>query len=109
MTPMNVSRHAKRAAELLTEAAELRRERPGTVNAALAEVEEKMARVGRQRIMDELISSLADAIDIRVAWEAIGTDRQRAVIDELAMIRLDPPGRGSRTFSPDTVWIRWRR
>jgi len=109
MAPVNAGRHEKRVIELTEEAAELRRERPGTVGQALAEVEEKMAEVGHRKVMDGLISALADAVDIRIAWNAIGTDRQRAVISELAVIHLDPPGRGTRVFRPETVRIEWRR
>jgi hypothetical protein len=45
------------------------------------------------------------AKDVRKVWEALSTDRQRVVIDALMIIRLMPPGQGTRTFRPETVII----
>ena len=33
---------------------------------------------------------------------------ERLVIDTLAEVRIHPPGRGARTFRPETVNIEWR-
>ena len=71
------------------------------VRSKLATIEARMADAGRTDVLGPLVL----AKDVRAAWEALSTDRRRAVIDALMIIRLLPPGRGTRTFRPETVII----
>ncbi|GAA2726314.1 recombinase family protein [Actinocorallia aurantiaca] len=70
----------------------------------LAEVESQLADAGRVSVLGPLIG----AEDVRAVWDSLGVDRQRLVVDTLMVVRLDPPGRGTRTFRPETVRIEWR-
>jgi site-specific DNA recombinase len=70
----------------------------------LAEVEVKLADAGRVDILGPLVK----AKNVRAAWDALDVDRQRAVIDTLMEVTLHPPGRGTRTFRPETVGIEWK-
>jgi DNA invertase Pin-like site-specific DNA recombinase len=69
--------------------------------ANLAAVEAEMADAGRVDILGPLVS----AEDAAAVWETLSTSRRRAVIDVLATVTVHPPGRGVRTFDPDTVTI----
>ncbi|SCL25419.1 recombinase family protein [Micromonospora inyonensis] len=80
------------------------RDRAGRLAEKIAAVEAKLADAGRVDILGPLI----DADDIRAAWDALDVERQRAVIDTLMTVRLHPPGRGTRTFRPETVEIEWK-
>ncbi|MBQ1060042.1 recombinase family protein [Micromonospora sp. C41] len=80
------------------------RERAARLAAQIADVEAKLADAGRVDILGPLI----EADDIRAAWEILDVERQRAVIDTLMTVRLHPPGRGTRTFRPETVEIEWK-
>lgn len=71
------------------------------LRARLSEVEGATADAGRVDVLGPLVG----AEDVRAAWEALTVERQRAVIDLLMVVRLMPPGRGTRTFRPDTVQI----
>jgi site-specific DNA recombinase len=81
--------------------------RKGTerLRTALVEVENKitpgdgMAKVGR---------TIASAEDVAAAWHALDTETQRALINALMVIRIDPPGRGVWKFRPESVRIEWR-
>jgi site-specific DNA recombinase len=71
----------------------------------LAEVETELADAGRV----DTLSPLLDADEPGKAWDAMGTERRRAVIDTLfTEVRLLLPGRGTRTFRPETVEVHWR-
>lgn len=70
----------------------------------LAEIEAELAAAGR----DDLVAPLVSSGDVRAAWEALSTDRRRAVLAVLMDVTIHPPGRGTRTFRPETVEIRWR-
>jgi site-specific DNA recombinase len=70
----------------------------------LAQLEHDQADAGRVNVLGPLLA----ADDKREAWEALGTDRQRAVVDMLATVTLLPPGRGAREFKPETVVIDWK-
>ncbi len=72
--------------------------------ARMAEIEAALADAGRVNILGPLI----DADDVRAAWEALDTDRQRAVIAILMRVIIHPAGRGRRTFDPTTIVIAWR-
>ncbi|WP_211881273.1 recombinase family protein [Pseudarthrobacter albicanus] len=68
----------------------------------LAEVEAQMADAGRVDKLGPLVS----ASDVGAAWDALSVSRQRAVLEVLMDVIIYPPGRGTRTFNPDTVDIR---
>jgi site-specific DNA recombinase len=70
----------------------------------LAEVEAQQADAGRVDVLGPLV----DAENVRAVWEALGTDRQRAVIDTLMTVTLLAPGRGARTFRPESMIIEWK-
>ena len=74
------------------------------IRTRLAEIEALTAAAGRVNVLAPLI----DADNVRAAWDSLGIPRQRAIIDMLAVVTLHPPGRGVRTFRPDTVSIDWR-
>jgi hypothetical protein len=82
--------------------------RKGTerLRTALVEVENKitpgdgMAKVGR---------AVASAEDVAAAWHALDTETQRALINALMVIRIDPPGRGVWKFRPESVRIGWKQ
>ncbi|MGO4143451.1 recombinase family protein [Paenarthrobacter sp. YAF11_1] len=70
----------------------------------LATAEQAMADAGRVDVLGPLIA----AGDVLEAWTNMTTSKQRAVIDLLATVTLHPPGRGTRTFRPETVGIEWK-
>lgn len=70
----------------------------------LQETESQMADAGRVNVLGPLVG----ADDLSAVWEKLGVARQRAVIDALATVVLMPPGRGVRTFRPETVRLDWR-
>lgn len=72
--------------------------------ARLAEIDELLADAGRL----ELLGPLVGAKDVAAVWAELSTDRKRAIIDDLATVRLHPVGRGVRTFDPATVQITWK-
>jgi site-specific DNA recombinase len=74
------------------------------LRARLSVVESSLADAGRVSVLGPLVG----ASDVEAAWGAMDTDRRRAVIDALAVVTLLPPGRGTRTFRPETVGIDWR-
>jgi hypothetical protein len=69
----------------------------------LAEVEAEQAASGRANVLQPLIS----ATDVQAAWDRLDTDRQRGIVEALITVTLHPPGRGTRTFRPETVEIDW--
>jgi site-specific DNA recombinase len=73
----------------------------GRLRSKIATIEAQMADAGRTDVLGPLVQ----ADDVRAVWEALSTDRQRVVIDVLMTIKIMPPGRGRRTFDPETVII----
>jgi DNA invertase Pin-like site-specific DNA recombinase len=73
------------------------------LRAKLAEVEAAQAVAGRVDVLGQLVG----APDVRAVWEGLGVGRQRAVIETLMTVTLLPPGRGTRTFRPESVVIAW--
>jgi DNA invertase Pin-like site-specific DNA recombinase len=67
----------------------------------MAEIDSLMADAGRVDILGPLIN----ADDVEKAWEALGVERKRRVIDVLLDIVVLPPGSGVRTFRPESVRI----
>lgn len=70
----------------------------------LAEVETAMADAGRVDVLGPLVH----AEDPQIVWDGMDVDRRRGVIETLMEVRLHPPGRGVRTFRPETVEIDWK-
>lgn len=70
----------------------------------LAAVEAEMADAGRADVLGPLVT----ADDVRAGWDGLSVARRRAVIDALMAVTVYPPGRGTRTFRPETVQINWR-
>ena len=71
------------------------------VKQKLATIKTQMADASRIDVLGPLVR----ARDVRKAWKALNTDRQRAVIDALMTIRIMPPSRGTRTFRPEMMII----
>jgi len=68
-------------------------------NIRLAEIEAELADLGRESALAPLVA----AQNVRKAWEGLGDDRRRAVVDALMTVTLHPAGRGARIFDPDKV------
>lgn len=70
----------------------------------LETIEATLAEAGRVNVLAQLIG----AEDVREAWDAIGADKQRAVVETLIYLVLHPVGKGARVFDQDTIWTRWK-
>ena len=70
----------------------------------LGDVEAELADSARVDVFGDMIG----AKDVRAAWDALSVDRQRLIVDALMEVTLHAPGRGTRTFRPETVDITWR-
>lgn len=57
----------------------------------------------------DLLGPLVSADDVGRVWRSLTRERKRAVIATLCTVVLMPPGRGVRSFSPDTVGLEWHR
>lgn len=74
--------------------------------ARLAEIEARLADLGRESVLAPLVASQ----NVAAAWETLSTDRRRAVIDTLMTVTLQPQQRGAREFDPESVvHIEWRQ
>jgi DNA invertase Pin-like site-specific DNA recombinase len=69
-----------------------------------AEIDAQLADAGRVDILGDLV----DAEDIRAVWDRLSDARKRRVVDILMKVTIYPPGRGVRTFRPETVGIEWK-
>jgi site-specific DNA recombinase len=67
-------------------------------------VEHQMADAGRVDVLGPLVR----ADEVQEAWDQLSTARQRAVVDLLMTVVLHAPGRGARTFRPESVEWAWR-
>jgi site-specific DNA recombinase len=67
--------------------------------ARLAEIAAELAGLGRENVLAPLIT----ARDVAAAWEGLGLDLRRAVVDALMTVTLYPSGRGARRFDPGKV------
>jgi site-specific DNA recombinase len=70
----------------------------------LAVVEQELTAAGSQPVLGDFIA----AEDVGAHWQAADLDQCRAVIDALMTVTLLSPGRGARTFRPETVEITWK-
>jgi site-specific DNA recombinase len=73
------------------------------MRSSLAILEAEMADAGRLDVLGDLVG----AVDVQTAWDALSIEKKRAAIAVLATIVIYPPGRGVRTFDPETVGIEW--
>lgn len=74
------------------------------LRAHLAEVEAALVNSARVDVLGPLVS----AENAAEAWGALDIPHRRLVVDALMIVTLYPPGRGSRTFRPETVGIEWK-
>lgn len=74
------------------------------IRTQLTATEAELADAGRVDVLGPLVH----AEDVAAAWDGLPMSRRRAVIDLLMRLTLHPPGRGTRTFRPETVGIEWR-
>lgn len=66
----------------------------------LTKVEASMADAGRARV-------LSDVIGAGDVYLSLPVERRRAIVRTLVTVRVYPPGRGTRTFRPESVEIGW--
>lgn len=69
----------------------------------LAEVESRIAAIGQSSPL-----AIVAENDVQASWDGLSIARQRSIIDALMVPVLHLPGRGTRTFRPETVEIRWK-
>ncbi|MFI5833190.1 recombinase family protein [Micromonospora sp. NPDC051300] len=72
-----------------------------TLRKRIAEMERTLVRSERASVLEPLIN----APDVEAAWESMDVDRRRAVVEHLMVVKIMPPGRGTRTFRPESVVI----
>jgi len=72
------------------------------IQAELADVEAQLAAT----MPSAPIGKVATAKNPRAVWESLTVPQRRKVIDTIMEVRIFPPGRGVRTFDPDTVVCR---
>ncbi|WP_295790924.1 recombinase family protein [uncultured Microbacterium sp.] len=79
--------------------------RSGTerMRARLNEVDAALADAGKTDVLGELVA----ANDVGAIWGSYNIDRKRTVVRALMNVTLHGPGRGTRTFRPETVGIEW--
>lgn len=73
------------------------------IRSRLEAVEGQLADAGRV----DLLGPMVDSADVASAWASASVSRRRSVIALLAEVTIYPPGRGVRTFNPDTVAVAW--
>ncbi|HWC20844.1 MAG TPA: recombinase family protein [Flexivirga sp.] len=86
---------------------------PGALSpAALARIEAKLTpqiQAANRRVRALLLPSVLDDVDLtdpEAAVEGMTLTKKRLVVGTLLDIRVDPVGRGKRTFDPDSVRIK---
>jgi site-specific DNA recombinase len=67
----------------------------------LAAAEQHLSDAGRVDVLGPLIASS----DVAAAWRGLTVARQRAILAMVARVTIHPPGRGTRTFRPETVTV----
>lgn len=112
------------ARDLRTEEGALRARMDGLAEAfAAGDIDRPALRAGTARLRARLetisadlaaaasspaVSAVIAAEDVEAAWSALDVDRRRGIIETLLEVTLHSPGRGARTFDPDTVTINWK-
>jgi hypothetical protein len=71
------------------------------VHARLAEVESHLDKAAPA----PGLAKIATADDPRAVWKSLSVAQRRKIIDTLLVVRLHSPGRGTRTFRPETVEV----
>lgn len=69
----------------------------------LAEVEGRIASIGQTSPL-----AIVAVDDVQAAWDGLSIAQRRNIIAALMTPVLHLPGRGTRTFRPETVEIRWK-
>jgi site-specific DNA recombinase len=77
----------------------------GRANGRLAEIGAELDSAARENVLAPLVA----AENAAAVWADLDLAVKRAVIKTLMTITLHSPGRGTRTFDPDTVTVDWRR
>lgn len=78
----------------------------------IVEIQKELAERGRVDLLGPLVS-LAEVPQaereqyFRSGWLEMPMQKRRAVVRELLAISIRPPGRGVRTFRPETVTVEW--
>ncbi|HYN30348.1 MAG TPA: recombinase family protein [Dermatophilaceae bacterium] len=70
----------------------------------LVELELELSDAGRVDVLGPLVNSE----DVERVWDELTLEHQRAIIDTLCTVTIHPPGRGTRTFRPETIGIDWK-
>jgi DNA invertase Pin-like site-specific DNA recombinase len=123
--PMLLEQHSPdpgRIAHLRDRETELRARLDGLAQAyAAGAIDDLQLRAGSKRARGELevvskelvsasrsspLARIVQASDPSGEWEAMGLDLQRMLVQEVATVRLLPPGRGARVFRPETVEVK---
>jgi len=77
----------------------------GRLRGRLAELEEQLSDAGRVDVLGPLVK----AEDVGRVWEELTLEHHRAIIETLCTVTILAPGRGTRTFRPETIKISWNR
>jgi hypothetical protein len=75
------------------------------LRARIAEIDAEITEAGRI----DVLAGLIGVDDIAAAWACYSAERKRPVVDTLMAITLHSPGKGVRTFNPDTVEVTQKR
>lgn len=75
------------------------------INEQQTKVEQALSDAGRVNVLGPLLS----ADDLAEKWNALPMGQRRAIIGLLMTVTVHPPGRGVRTFRPESVGIDWER
>ncbi len=75
------------------------------INKRLNDIDQELADARRVSVLQPIF----DGDDVATTWHALTMQRKRAIIDLLMTVTIYGPGRGTRTFNPDTVVIEWRQ
>lgn len=74
------------------------------LKASMDDLDARRAAVTRSDVLPDLLPD----DDVAATWASFDIDRQRAIISELVVPRLAPPGRGAKVFNPETVTFEWK-
>ncbi len=111
------------ASELMAEADTLRRRRDDiALDYADGAMDRQQFRAANTRVLERLADieaqiaaagstsplAIVAAEDVRATWEGLSVAQRRGIIAALMTPVLHLPGRGTRTFRPETVEIRWK-
>ncbi len=73
------------------------------IQARIVELEGRLSDASRVDALGDLVG----AADVGEAWGRLSTERKREALRALMRVTLYPPGRGVRTFRPESVGIEW--